>query len=190
MLLHTHDPQTNAPIQVNLNIPPAERFKKRNMFLVGFIPGPNNPKYLDSFIFPLVQEFLQLESGVPDVWNSAQNQHFTLKAHICVAGADKPGREKLMNFKGNHGSSYCPYCYVHGVHNRGVYCPLDPPVDSPTSIKKDIISGWRTYDPSNLPMRSDHESWKIANHVLCTGDDKAAKSMGLKTHVASLSFLL
>lgn len=38
------------------------------MLLAGFIPGPNNPKDLDSFVFPLVREFLHLGSGVPDVW--------------------------------------------------------------------------------------------------------------------------
>lgn len=85
---------------MNLNMPPALRFKKRNMLLVGFIPGPNNPKDLESFLFPLVQEFLELQRGVPDVWNSSRNKLFTLRAHLCVVGADMPGREKLMNFKG------------------------------------------------------------------------------------------
>lgn len=33
------------------------------MLLVGFIPGPNNPKDLDSFLFPLVQELQQLETA-------------------------------------------------------------------------------------------------------------------------------
>lgn len=115
------------------------------MLLVGFIPGPKNPKNIDSFLYPLIQEFLQLEQGIPDVWNNTRKADFTLKAHICVVGADMPGREKLMNFKGsvnlilldrsnsssrsygggltnfkgNRGTSYCPYCYINGVHNRG-----------------------------------------------------------------------
>lgn len=150
------------------------------MLLVGFIPGPSNPKDLDSFVFPLIQEFVQLGIGVPDVWNSARSCNFTLRAHISVVGADMPGREKLMNFKGNRGTSYCPYCYVHGVHNRGIYCPLDPPDNPPDTIKEDIVSEWRTYDPSNLPIRTDEQSRRIANHVLETGDDKAAKKYGIK----------
>lgn len=70
------------------------------MLMVGFIPGPNNPKDLDSFLFPLIEELKELEAGVPNVWNSARQTRFTLRAHVCIVGADMPGREKLMNFKG------------------------------------------------------------------------------------------
>jgi hypothetical protein len=46
-----------------LNLPPEVRFKRRNVLFVGFIPGPANPKDMDSFLFPLVQELRQLEKG-------------------------------------------------------------------------------------------------------------------------------
>ncbi|RPB17400.1 hypothetical protein P167DRAFT_479756, partial [Morchella conica CCBAS932] len=148
--------------------------------MVGFIPGPNNPKDLDSFLFPLVKELKQLENGIPYVWNGARNNYFTLRAHVCIVAADMPGREKLMNFKGNRGTSYCPYCYVHGVHNRGIYCPLKPPLNPPSTVKREIISNWTSYDASNLPLRSDSECRKIADHVIETGDDKTAKKYGIK----------
>lgn len=61
--------------------------------LVGFIPGLNNPKDLDSFLFPLVKELKELEAGIPHVWNSARQTHFTLTAHLCIVAADIPGRE-------------------------------------------------------------------------------------------------
>ncbi|KAH0604134.1 uncharacterized protein H6S33_007165 [Morchella sextelata] len=159
---------------INLNLPPAIRFKHRNMLLIGFIPGPNNPKDIDSFMFPLVQEFLQMERGIPGVWNSSRQKRFTLRAHICVIGADMPGREKLMNFKGNRTTCYCPYCYIQGIHNRGIYCPLKPPLNSSQPQQ------WKTYEPSQLPMRNDDQTRKIAAHVVQTGDDNVAKKYGIK----------
>jgi hypothetical protein len=45
---------------VNLNLPPEIRVKKENMILCGFIPGPQNPKDLNSFLRPLIDEFLVL----------------------------------------------------------------------------------------------------------------------------------
>ncbi|KAI5843325.1 hypothetical protein DFP73DRAFT_455220, partial [Morchella snyderi] len=102
---------------------------------------------------------------------------FTLRAYICVVGADMPGREKIMNFKGNRATSYCPYCYIQGVHNRSVYCPLKPPLNPPARHEE---LEWETYDASNLPMRDDKISRQIATHVVQTGDDNAAKRHGIK----------
>ena len=74
---------------------------RKNMMLVGFTPGPNNPRDLDSFIWPLVEEFMLLEKGV-DAWNAATEAYMPNKLHayIAVIGADMPGREKVMRMKG------------------------------------------------------------------------------------------
>jgi len=38
-------------IWVLFNLSPDRRYKKKHVFIGGFIPGPNNPKNLDSFCF-------------------------------------------------------------------------------------------------------------------------------------------
>ena len=48
----------------NYNLPPNERFRKENIISLGTIPGPKKPANMDSFLWPLVQELLQLEIGV------------------------------------------------------------------------------------------------------------------------------
>ena len=48
----------------NYNIPPKERFRKENIISLGTIPGPKKPADTDSFLWPLVQELLQLAIGV------------------------------------------------------------------------------------------------------------------------------
>ena len=70
------------------------------MLVVGFTPGPNNPKDLDSFLWPMVEEMIQLQEGIPMVWNAAAEEYFTLRAYITIVTADMPGREKLMRMKG------------------------------------------------------------------------------------------
>ena len=87
---------------MNLNLPPSIRSKRRNMLLVGFTPGPNNPKDLDSFLWPLVEEMLQLHKGIRMVWNAGVGEYFTLHAYITIVTADMPGREKLMRMKGKY----------------------------------------------------------------------------------------
>lgn len=108
-----------------------------------------------------------------------------------------PGREKLMNFKGNlfklfpvcetvlyiltfkgnRATSYCPYCYIHGIHNRAIYCPLNPPTNPPQGVD---TSTWMSYQTDNLPLRDDEFSRKVAKHIVDTADDKAAQRFGIR----------
>lgn len=52
------------PVLVHvLNLPPAERFKQRNIIPVALIPGPNAPVDLLSFLDPLFSELEELRKG-------------------------------------------------------------------------------------------------------------------------------
>lgn len=84
---------------VNLSLPPVERVKHRSMLLSGIIPGPKGPKDLDSFLYPLIREFKDLEVGVK-AWNGFRRQEFILRAYISLIGADMVAREKLMHMQG------------------------------------------------------------------------------------------
>jgi hypothetical protein len=95
---------------MNLNLPPSIRSKRRNMLLVGFTPGPNNPKDLDSFLWPLIEEMLNLHKGIEMVWNAGLEEYFTLHAYIMIVTADMPGREKLMKMKGKYLLQVCGGC--------------------------------------------------------------------------------
>jgi hypothetical protein len=112
---------------VNLNLPPSVRYRRKNLLMVGFIPGPRNPKHLNSYLQPLIAEFIQLQQGII-TFNAATNSEFKLFAHIVVVTADMPGREKLMYLKGNRAYQYCPYCMARGIWKSAVYCPCEPPL--------------------------------------------------------------
>jgi Transposase family tnp2 len=48
----------------NLNLPPDVRVKNENIFLYSIIPGPRQPLDINSFLYPLVDELLDLDRGV------------------------------------------------------------------------------------------------------------------------------
>ena len=187
---------------VCMNLPPDMRYKRRNVLFVGFVPGPNNPKDLDSFLFPLVQELLQLEKGLFNpqkthqlamaliiwigvtVYNCHRKAEFILRAHICLVTGDMPGRAKLQCFKGNRASRYCSYCMAMAVHNgHSSYCPFMMPVDMRANA-----TPRQDYNRLFLPLRSDEETREIARKVVDLGSSKLAVQYGV-TKVAIISNL-
>ena len=68
------------------NLPPEERFKRENLLVLGLIPGPQQPKDIDSFLRPLVNELKRLEVGIPMVYNGATKDYFQLHAYVCLIG--------------------------------------------------------------------------------------------------------
>lgn len=69
---------------------PSDRYKRCNLLLGGFVPGPNNHKEIDSVLFPLIEELLRLECGISRVWNAEQHKDVKLKAHICATCVHMP----------------------------------------------------------------------------------------------------
>jgi hypothetical protein len=58
-------------IWVILNLAPDRRYKKKHVFIGGFIPGPNNPKNTDSFLFPGLQHLAALQREGLVVWDTS-----------------------------------------------------------------------------------------------------------------------
>jgi hypothetical protein len=48
----------------NLNFPPDECYKVKNILTSFILPSPNAAKDFNSFLRPLVDELLELENGV------------------------------------------------------------------------------------------------------------------------------
>jgi hypothetical protein len=172
-------------ILVCMNLPPHERFKRQNVLVVGFVPGPNNPKNLDSFMYPLIEEFLALERGIK-AWNGYREKSFILHAHIAVVTGDMPGRSKLQGFKGSRALRYCPYCYAKAVHSgRTTYCPLHMPCDAPSNSDAAERADYNVLD---LPLRGDMDTRQAAEQIVTLGSDELGKKYGIN-HLAILGHL-
>jgi hypothetical protein len=91
-------------ILLNLSLPPDERVRVHNILVSTLIPGPSEPKDLDSFLYPLVQEMHTLDQGIPDVIDGEFGAYpaghtFTLRAWITMVTGDGPATAKAMGFK-------------------------------------------------------------------------------------------
>ena len=79
-----HCTKTSWPlILFNYNLSPDKQFHKRNTISLGNIPGPKKPCNMDSFLWPLVQELLQLEIGI-SAFDVISNVMFLLHAYLII----------------------------------------------------------------------------------------------------------
>jgi len=91
-----HCTKTAWPIILfNYNLPPEERFQKDNIISVGIIPGPKKPGDCDSFLWPLVQELLQLAIGVT-AFDALSKTSFRLCAYLFLVFGDIPAVVMIM----------------------------------------------------------------------------------------------
>ena len=92
------------------NLPRSERFKERNVLLVGVIPGPSEPSLtMNSYLGPLVEE---LKEGWDVGFNIAISKIATVIVRValtCVA-CDIPASRKVVGFLGHHASLACNKC--------------------------------------------------------------------------------
>jgi hypothetical protein len=70
-------------ILFNYNLPPAIRFQKKYCINVGTVPGPKKPWDMDSFLWLLIQELIQLEVGVKS-FHAISQRVFLLHAYSLL----------------------------------------------------------------------------------------------------------
>jgi Transposase family tnp2 len=99
----------------NYNLPLEERFLKKNIISIGVIPGPKKPCDLDSFLWPLVQELLQLGIGV-SAFDAITKALFILHAYLIFVFGDIPAVSMIMHMKGHNAVSPCHMCEIQGIH--------------------------------------------------------------------------
>lgn len=196
-----HRTQTSWPIIIfNYNLPPDVRFHLRNIISVGNIPGPRKPWDADSFLYPLIQEAIQLEIGVT-AFDALSQSIFLLRAFLIAVFGDIPAVSMLMRIKGHNALCPCRMCTILGVRGPSArstthYVPLNRE-KFPASAH---LSGAPTsYDPSNLPLRTHDEFISQAREVqsasMDASRDRLAKRYGIKgvpllSLLSSLSFPL
>lgn len=171
-------------ILYNYNLPPELRFLKDFILLLGLVPG--HPIDCDSFIYPMVQELLQLEEGML-TWDAVSEEYFVLRAFLIIIFGDIPAISMLMRMKGHNGLCPCRFCNIQGVRIPGQdnspYYPAlfranHPDVQVPGST---LIP---EYNPHSLPMRTHEQFMTQAHEVLAapnkTRRNKIATKYGIK----------
>ena len=175
-------------ILFNYNLPPEERFLKKNIISLGSIP--KKPLDLDSFLWPLVQELLQLAIGV-SAFDALSREIFLLHAFLIVVFGDIPAVSMIMRMKGHNAIAPCRMCEIRGIRKPGAnthYVPLD---------RSSFPGSHDSYDPSALPLH-DHASFieqaEMVQSASTRNDfDRLSTQFGIKglpllSALSSLSF--
>lgn len=150
----------------NYNLSPAIRFQLENILCVGIVPGPSQPKDINTFIEPLIQELEDLARGVP-AFHGVDKKPFRLHAYLLVCFGDMPAISKLMCMTGHNGKVPCRACKIRGTRiirngetnpsQRKNYHPLRRPFARPGEP--------RDYNPLRLPLRTHDNFVKQASEV-------------------------
>jgi len=162
-------------IGINQNLPPEIRIHIENLIPLGLMPGPSQPKDMDSFLVPLHDDAWRLARGI-EAYDCETNSKFKLHAYVLTASADMQAAKHLSGMKGPNALSPCRICKLRGVYyaeRRRYYYPLDTPHDKPSPAHRPA-----TYNPRNLPMRSDNDLPEILRKI------DLAPTLGEKEQIA------
>ena len=107
---HRKDYSVGVLYLVLLNLPRAERYKWENVLVVGIIPEMGKePKNLNSFLKPLVEELKGLWKGVR-LLTSLSKIPLIVRAAVLCTSSDIPATRKLCGFKGHSAELGCSRC--------------------------------------------------------------------------------
>jgi hypothetical protein len=102
-------------IWVVLNHAPGDRYKKKYILPGGFIPGPNKPKNVDSFLLPGMHHLSALQKEGLRIWDAHIDRVFTSNLYLIYVTADGPGLVYFDGMVGHSGKNGCRlYCGLLG----------------------------------------------------------------------------
>jgi hypothetical protein len=180
-----HHTKTAWPIILfNYNLPPKERILKKNIISVGVIPGPKKPGNSDSFLWPLVQELLQLELGV-SAFDTITMTVFLLRAYLIVVFGDIPAVSMIMRMKGHNGCSPCRMCEIQGIH-----IPLSQVTTHYVPLhRENFPDSQHQYDATALPLRNHASFMEQAQEVQSALTNAASERLATKYGIKGLPLL-
>lgn len=181
-------------IWVIFDLAPDKRYKKKHVLPGAFIPGPNKPKNVDSFLFPGLHHLAALQREGLAIWNALDNTTFTSHPYFALGTADGPGMTYLNGLVGHVGAYGCRlYCPIKGRRKPGSahYCPalLKPTNYNVAGCCHDDVDAARLPKPSineylfNLAhLQRSYDEKEYAIRRKDTGISKPSIFSGLPPH--------
>ena len=118
-----------------LNLPRSLRFKRKNILLIGIIPGPSEPKHnINSFLDSLVDELANFWKGITfkiRKGSSVFNQ--LVRCALLCCSCDLPAGRKVCGFLGHSDNLGCSKCLklFPGSVGKKNYSGFDRPTWTP-----------------------------------------------------------
>ncbi|KIL54909.1 hypothetical protein M378DRAFT_91721, partial [Amanita muscaria Koide BX008] len=108
-------------IWILLNLSPSIRYKKKYVLPGGFIPGPNKPGNLESFLLPSFHHLSVLQREGLRAWDGLQNKWIRTHPFFLFGTADTKGLPVINGLVGHSGKHGCRlYCGFPGRHKPGI----------------------------------------------------------------------
>lgn len=107
-------------VWIILDLPPELRYKKKHVIPGGFVPGPNKPKVLDSFIFRSFHHLAALQKEGVRIWDASEDRIFSSRPWFVLSTADAMAQCEMDGTVGHRGKAGCRYtCKMEGRHAPG-----------------------------------------------------------------------
>ena len=115
---HGKHNSVGAIVLICLNLPPTQRYKVKNVFLFGIIPGPREPSLdeVNHLLQPLIDELKEFWTGIFFASTSQHPQGRTIRAAIFPLIADLPALRKVGGFGSHSSIRFCSFCTL-SKHN-------------------------------------------------------------------------
>ncbi|SGY66285.1 BQ5605_C004g02654 [Microbotryum silenes-dioicae] len=149
-------------ILVNYNLPPTLRYQNQHLIPVAIIPGPGQPKNIDSFLEPLYADARRSAEMGHVVFDRYAESSVRQRWYIQFVGGDGLGISKVLGFKGPNSKWPCRVCTIKGItgpKGRKNYYPLKNVTGVPPDPDRPDLQ------VDDLPMRSEESIRKIAWEV-------------------------
>ena len=88
-----------------MNLPRKQRYLQENVILAGVIPGPHEPKNINSFLYSLINDLLKLWQGV--ILKTEQGTMVIVRAAVLCVACDVPAARKVCGFVAHNALHGC-----------------------------------------------------------------------------------
>ena len=173
-------------IWILLDLAPDQRYKIRNILPGGIIPGPKNPKDLDSFLFPGLAHVSALRKEGLRVWDGYSRMEVISYIFLLLVLADAIAMAQLTGSVGHHGRKGCRIlCELPG-RNKPSGSHYYPALLRPLNSNEEG-SNHPDFDINNLPP-VDTRAYRInLNHVLSSPNQTEYQKRRLDTGIRKAS---
>ena len=107
-----------------MNLPRHKRYKRKNMVLIGIIPGPSEPeRNINSFLEPLVLELEKFWRGIMLNVKTAQGVHAQkIRCAVLCVSCDLPAGRKVGGVLSHSAAKGCSKCKKRFPGSVGNMC--------------------------------------------------------------------
>lgn len=168
---------------------PDVKYKKKHVLPGGFIPGPNKPKNIDSFLFPGLHHLAALQNEGLSIYDAWRDIIFLSHPYLFLATADGPGLVYFDGMVGHCGKNGCRlYCGVIGRRKeRGTH--YYPVLLHPNNFH---VAGCDhpDVDVFNLPLAASHDYAANLLHLVSLPNQRQYDKRKTETGITKPSILL